>query len=582
MKTWKYIFALLRYRPWLFLGTASLWGLFHLMPLGISLTIRAFFDSLSAPGNILQNTLIPLALFVGISAARIGVFISGIYIWALYYYNLEALLRANILSWLVEGPGARSLPSSSGEAISRFRDDVETIITYVESWVDIGGEVLFVVCSLTVMFWIDPVMTAVILIPLALFMVLVNLLGDRISTYREASRKAGGEVTDFLGEVFTGVQAVKLANAAPNVIAHFEKMNERRRKASLRDNLLTQVIDSLNSTILNASVGCILLIGAVALRAGSFTVGDFALFVSLLIRLTDKMQAFGHFIGLYRKAGVSFGRLTELLVGTDPDNLVAANPIYLRGDRPQIPVLNRQNDLESLQIKDLSYHYPNSDKGIDKLTLTLKRGTFTVITGRVGSGKTTFLRTLLGLLPKDSGKIFWNGTEILDPASFLIPPRCAYTAQVPRLFSEALRDNILQGSQVGEAPLSGAVYAAVLEKDVKTLEKGLETPVGPRGVKLSGGQVQRSAAARMFLRDAEVLVFDDLSSALDVDTEKLLWERLDNRQNATCLVVSHRRAALRRADQIVVLKDGQIEAIGNLEAVLSASEQMRQIWEGES
>ncbi len=86
----------------------------------------------------------------------------------------------------------------------------------------------------------------------------------------------------------------------------------------------------------------------------------------------------------------------------------------------------------------------------------------------------------------------------------------------------------------------------------------------------------------MFLRDAEVLIFDDLSSALDVDTEKLLWERLDNRQNATCLVVSHRRAALRRADQIVVLKDGHIEAIGNLEEVLSASEQMRQIWDGKS
>jgi ATP-binding cassette, subfamily B, bacterial len=320
----------------------------------------------------------------------------------------------------------------------------------------------------------------------------------------------------------------------------------------------------------------------VALRSGSFSVGDFALFVSLLIRLTDKMQSFGHFVGLYRKAGVSFDRLTELLVGTDPDNLVAANPVYLGNNRPGIPVLERQNDLEALQVVDLSYHYSKSEKGIDKITFTLKRGSFTVITGRVGSGKTTLLRTLLGLLPKASGKVFWNGAEISDPASFLIPPRCAYTAQVPRLFSEALRDNILQGSQVGEVPLSGAVYAAVLEKDVVTLEKGLETPVGPRGVKLSGGQVQRSAAARMFLRDAEVLVFDDLSSALDVDTEKLLWERLDNRQNATCLVVSHRRAALRRADQIIVLKDGQIEAMGTLEEVLSASEQMRQIWDGEN
>jgi ATP-binding cassette subfamily B protein len=432
---------------------------------------------------------------------------------------------------------------------------------------------------------INPLLTAVVILPLVVVGLIVHLASGRIEDYRRSSLTADGRATAFLGEMLGVGQAIKVAHAEERVVNEYRKHNEVRRKAALREQLFNEVLmTSLMDNTVQLGTGLMLLLAGQSVITGTFTVGDFALFIYFMPSVTDFAVHFGQNLALYKQTKVSLQRLSALLPAeTSPEVLVKYGPVYMSGPFPEVPHVAKTVDhrLTTLEAKGLSYRHQTSGRTIEGIDLSLPRGSFTVITGRIGAGKTTLLRVLLGLLPKDSGEIRWNGELVESPADFFIPPRSAYTPQVPRLFSETVKNNILMGVPEERVDLSDAVWSAVLEQDIQELEKGLDTVIGPRGVKLSGGQVQRTAAARMFVREPELLVVDDLSSALDVETESKLWERIAERRQAACLVASHRRAALRRADNIVVLKDGRVEAEGTLERLLETCEEMQRIWKGD-
>lgn len=549
-----------------------------LVPLALGLATRAFFDAVSGASaglNVWSAIVIIVAVQLGdVLAAPLLLGVP----WSPLQMKAQALLQQNLLAGILRGYGRHGLPTTVGETISNFRDDPAYIADALDALSDLIGRSLFAAISAVVMWQVNPTVTVAIFVPLLLSSFIAEALEGRILAVRRASREATGRVTGFLGELIGAQLAVKVAGGSSHAVARLVELGERRRKASVRDSVFEVTLDAFNHHVVHMGTGLVLLVGATAIGDGTFTVGDLALFVVFLDQLTWFPAEAGRMIRDLKQIVVSRGRLEALVPGESAAALVAPAELHLDGGWRPVAATRQPDRLERLEVRGLSYRYPGTEGGVADVSFALERGSFTVVTGRIGSGKTTLLAALLGLVPVQAGEVWWNGRLVGDLSSYFVPPRAAYAPQVPRLFSETLRENLLLGLADDDAAVMTAIRSAVLDMDAAALPHGLDTSIGPRGVKLSGGQVHRAATARALVRQPELLVVDDVSSALDVETEQLLWERIAA-SGRTVLVVSHRPAALRRADQVLLMEGGRLAATGTLEELLERSGEMQRLWQ---
>lgn len=527
------------------IGSAA-WLVFFIFPLVPGSLIRAAYGALQADGAK-GKFLVFAGLLVLAEIAMATILSFGHATYMAAFEAIESLVKGNVLHSVLSSGGPEAAPRvvSSGDVVTRLRDDPKDLIMLIDNWIDVSGAVVFGSVALFMLARIDAIAAFAMLVPLLSFGFLNRYAGNRLRRVRSAAREATSDATDFLNAAFGGALTVKVNGSQRGVLQRIDALNSRRSKTMVRDQTANDGLWAINGSIGDICIGTALVIAARRLDHA----GDVALFAAYAFNLIWLPQKIGGALVGRRRFDVAADRVEALVPASRAEvDLLAVNRTLPILGGPAAPPITRPNrvPLDRVLVRSLTV----ADRGLGPVSFELRRGTLNVVSGPVGSGKSSLLRALLGLLEVDSGDVVWNDTVVTDRAAFFVPPNCAFVAQVPHLFSETLEENLLLGASIDPTE---AIRMAAFDRDVAELRHGLQTRVGAGGVRLSGGQAQRAAAARALVHDSELIVLDDLTSALDVETEVVLWNRLAD-SGRTVLAVSNRPVAKARADQVIELR----------------------------
>ena len=558
MNTWKLTWTATKHEGRYYWAGTVAWMVFFVAPALLGLVIGRAFTALEEgePHRLYWLA----ALLVGLEVLRLGVLQVGVIWFTQAWEYIRAILRYNMLRAQLSsgGPEAGQPVASAGEAITRFRDDTGDIGWLADTWIDVAGGVAFTIVALAILVTVDPVSTVAMVVPMAIVGAAATALGARLRIAHRRDRAATAEVTGLLGDVMSAVTTIKVNRAEEPILARIRATMDARRVTAVRVRLYDYAIRSISHSTAEIGLGLVILAGVVSIQQGRVGAGELALFLSYGGWLGFLPRMLGMLVARTNQASVAFAGMAKLVADEAPANVV--RPRTLPYGEPSIDTIERpsmeRRPLQRLEVVGLTARFANG--GIEDASFVLERGSFTVVTGPVGSGKSTLLRAVLGLVWRvdSEGEVYWNGQLVPDRAAFMIPPNAAYLPQVPQLVSDSLSDNILLGAGTAN-DLEVAITTAAVHDDIANMADGVDTLIGPRGLRLSGGQRQRVATARALVTRPELLVLDDVSSALDVETELALWQNLAW-EGTTVLAVSHRPVALERADQVINVEGGRV------------------------
>lgn len=506
-------------------------------------------------------------IILGVMVVALVMFFGRI-MWRLSIFNasqrIEADLRHNMFLKSERLSQRYYHENKVGTIMAWFTTDLETIEEFF-GW----GSVMLVdamflsVLSLYKMFSLDWVLSCILLIPLALIIVWGMLVEKFMAMKWEQRQTEFDKLYDFSQESFTGIRVIKAFVKETQQLHAFAKIAKRNKDANIELVKVSVVFDAIISVIISAIMALILGLGGYFVYkyvTGSpvsifghtidMTAGGLITFVGYFDTLVWPMIALGQVVSMRSRSKASLKRITNFLDQEEeirnPQNAVVLDDV--KGE---------------IRFDGFSFAYPNSDSNVLKnVSVEIKAGESVGIVGKIGSGKTTLVNTLLHLYNVEKGKVFIDGHDIMDCDIDSLRNAIGYVPQDNFLFSDKVKNNIAFSCEnLDMDKVYDAAKFADVHSNIEEFAEGYETVSGERGVTLSGGQKQRISIARAYIKDAPIMILDDSVSAVDVKTEETILANIRNqRKGKTTLVIASRVSTVSHLDKILVLDKGEVEA----------------------
>lgn len=404
----------------------------------------------------------------------------------------------------------------------------------------------------------SPRMTLLALLPLPFALAATLLLGKLVFRRSKDSQDLFQRLSGFVNESIMGVKIIKSFAREEEWQQRYTGMSEEMLAANVKLNDASALLGPITAAAFGVSYAVALLLGGRMVLSGAMDLGTLVAFLGYLLVVQQPVAMFGRLMNMVQRGMASYQRLMG---------------VYRESSVPDVERVSRGKPVGvGVTAQNLSFTYPGAKKpALRNVSFRLAPGQTLGVAGGTGSGKSTLAALLLKLYEVAPGQLYLGGEDITTLPAYDVREAAGYVPQDGFLFSASIRDNILfYAPGRTEADMLEAAGLAAIRKEIESFPQGFDTPVGERGTHLSGGQKQRIALARALVRAPRFLILDDTLSAVDNLTEQAITSSLrGSLQDRTALIISHRMSALRHADRILFLDDGQVAEQGSHEELMA-------------
>ena len=462
----------------------------------------------------------------------------------------------------------------NGEIMSYFVSDLRKVTMTTSKFISTGTRIIanFAVAITMMSSSCNIKLTVISLIPVFATIVIIILIRNRMDKSFKLAQKSFTDLSEYVQESTDSVRTMKAFCGEEKQIEEFEKKNATLKKNNISVSINQNLLFVCVSFGFGIAYAISLLYGSNLVLKNEISIGDLIAFNGYLAILEAPVTWIPWLLGRAKKFKVSFDRLDKMfkLPEEEIEDFEKNNNDKLEGN---------------IEIKNLTYNYPGYiETVLENININIKKGESLGIIGVIGSGKTTLMNLLLKLYDVERGKIFIDGKDINDINVKTIRDSICYITQDNFLFSATLKENInLFKDEYKDEDIEESTKQAMIYDEISSMEEGINTVIGEKGIDLSGGQKQRVVISRAFLNNSNIIIFDDTFSALDNRTEQHVLNNIKElTKNKTCIIVSNRISDIKDCDKIIVLEQGEIVEQGTHQTLLKTNGKYQEFYQNQA